>query len=89
MTRVDIKPGERGYAVMPHSEVCMHFRVAGKPMAFGLLGDLWRTPGMVQLYHDDGRPFSAPITSGEAGVYEDEAGYYYYALTEESLNGPT
>jgi hypothetical protein len=49
--------------VLPHSEVCMHMKVAGKRMVCGLL------PGatMVQLYDEDGRHFSAPITAGEAG----------------------
>jgi hypothetical protein len=48
---------------LPHSEVCMHMRVAGKPM--------WVEPlpnGMAQLYDESGSPFSFPITRGEAGI---------------------
>ena len=48
---------------MPHSEVCMHMRIAGDSMwgvesASGI---------MVQLYDKLGKPFSFPITKGEAG----------------------
>lgn len=48
---------------MPYSEVCMHMGIAGQTMlaaetASGL---------MVQLYDEQGRPFSFPITKGEAG----------------------
>jgi hypothetical protein len=53
---------------MPFSEVCMHMRIAGKPM--------WAAPcpverdprgQMAQLYDLEGRKFSFPITRGEAG----------------------
>ena len=47
---------------LPYSEVCMHMKVAGKEMWGSLCGD-W----MVQLWDDDGRKFSFPITRGEAG----------------------
>lgn len=49
--------------VLPYSEVCMHMKIAGKTMTGGLL----RNELMVQLYDDDGRHFSFPITCGEAG----------------------
>jgi hypothetical protein len=48
---------------LPHSEVCMHMRVAGTTM--------WVEPlpnGMAQLYDLNGRKFSGPITRGEAGI---------------------
>ena len=73
LRRVRITTGERGRKVMPHSEVCMHMRVAGRQMAFALLHG-----GSVQLLNDDGSHFSFPITSGEAGVLEDGDGYYYH-----------
>lgn len=48
--------------VMPYSEVCMHMRVAGKPMLTRPVGH-----NMCQLYTPNGRIFSFPITMGEAG----------------------
>ncbi len=51
--------------VLPHSEVCMHMRVAGQTR--------WVAPvesGMAQIYNDSGSRFSAPITRGEAGLDE-------------------
>lgn len=69
---VRIKPGERGRLHMPFSEVCCHMKVAGKEMSFEL-----EPNGMVQLFDEKGRVFSFPITSGEAGIYNDEEGYYY------------
>ncbi len=100
-----IKPGERGRAVMPFSEVCMHMRIAGSPMRFLLLQSP-RGYVSVQLF-EDGQPcgmceglghdvvgmyeltcvycegtgwrrFSSPITTGEAGVYSDDLGFYFY-----------
>ena len=58
---------------LPYSEVCMHMRVAGKRMwAQGADGPLYGgiaiAARMVQLYSNDGRRFSAPITRGEAGL---------------------
>jgi hypothetical protein len=47
---------------LPYSEVCMHMKVAGQEMWGSPAGDL-----MVQLWDDEGRPFSFPITRGEAG----------------------
>lgn len=47
---------------LPYSEVCLHMRVAGRRMLVGPAG-----PRMAQLYDDDGKPFSFPITRGEAG----------------------
>lgn len=46
---------------LPYSEVCMHMRIAGREAEVELLPN-----GMAQVYLD-GRPFSAPITCGEAG----------------------
>lgn len=109
-----IKPEETGRAAMPFSEVCMHMRVAGKPMRFRLLQSP-RGYLSVQLFEDatacsmcdgegsadlsvDGRPvratciycegtgwrrFSAPITTGEAGIYQDEQGFYFYPAYDD------
>jgi hypothetical protein len=74
---IRIKPGEKGRKVMPHSEVCMHMRIAGKVMDFELLDKEYPS---VQLYTDidNKHYFSSPITYGEAGVHRDNAGFYYY-----------
>ena len=86
---VRIKYGQRGRAVMPHSEVCMHMKVAGKVMDFVLLypdveNGRILAPA-VQLLKD-GHPFSGPITHGEAGIYEDASGFYYYPGHDEPIN---
>src|SRR5437764_280118 len=52
---------------LPYSEVCMHMGVAGKEMWVRVCGE---SMNMAQLYDDQGRKFSAPITVGEAGVPE-------------------
>lgn len=76
---IRVEPGEHGRKVMPHSEVCMHMRIAGREMAFALLND-----GSVQLLNDDATHFSIPITNGEAGVYEDDDGYYYFSHAKDA-----
>lgn len=72
--RLPIKPGDRKTMTLPHSEVCMHMRVAGKPMRVELLNDA----RCVQLYDMNDKPFSAPILACEAGIFTDETGHYYY-----------
>lgn len=80
--RINVDSGKRYLTFMPHSEVCMHMRVAGRLMAVELLhrvaveGDVARTFYMAQLYGLDGTPFSAPITTGEAGLLHDDRGFY-------------
>lgn len=80
------RPGDRLRLELPHSEVCMHMRVAGRVM------DVRLTEGehpMAQLLNEDGSEFSFPITTGEAGIYGSlRDGFSYYpegdvrALTE-------
>jgi len=72
-TPVRIAPGERGQTVMPHSEVMIHMRLAGQTLCFTYLG----TCRGVQVERD-GRPFSSPVCPGEAGIYFDSAGAFYY-----------
>lgn len=72
--RVYVRPNTLFLNYMPYSEVCMHMRIAGKPMACKLVGDR----PMVQLYDITTRePFSFPITAGEAGLYTDSDGEHY------------
>jgi hypothetical protein len=71
-----IRPGETLQLELPYSEVCMHMKVAGLVMTVLLtLGDF----PMAQLIKD-GRPFSFPIGTGEAGLFQDAGGYYGYPI---------
>lgn len=84
---------------MPHSEVCMHMRIAGQPFyaepimldsgepGTDASGNAWYCAG-IQLYSIVGNaPFSMPITVGEAGMnYDeimDEFRFYYDAARDE------
>lgn len=57
---------ERIPVLLPHSEVCMHMRVAGR------VAELTLKNGMAQIWladnGDEPERFSAPVTLGEAGV---------------------
>ena len=61
---------------MPHTEVCMHMRVHNRRMQVELVACSYGY--MAQLYTLDGQIFSLPITTGEAGIYEDQTGHYAY-----------
>ena len=75
--------GQQGRTLMPHSEVCIHMRVAGKYMDFEV------QERSIQLFvTDDSTPrysqhFSSSITMGEAGMKDTTeprcgmAPYYY------------
>jgi hypothetical protein len=67
-----VKQGQMVMVTMPYSEVCMHMRIAGEPMFVKLVH-----PWMAQLYDMAGREFSAPITTGEAGLFRDEQNRVY------------
>lgn len=60
-----VTPGVRVELILPHSEVYMHMRVAGK-RAFVTLSD--SEYPMAQISKKDGTPFSSPVLPGEAGV---------------------
>jgi hypothetical protein len=88
---VFVKPNCRyRKAVMPHSEVMMHFGLAGKPMDFEVIPSTQGYAPSVQLYMPDtDQKFSSTITYGEAGVYYHaskfhkrhhwhDGGYYYF-----------
>lgn len=74
-----IQPGERVPNEMPWSEVCMHMRIAGQVLEVEIVGEQYH---MAQLYKD-GQPFSAPVTTGEAGIYQDYDGRYYVNVRTE------
>ncbi len=76
-----ILPGERVRVIAPHSEVCMHFRLAGLPVEVELLARTFDgvTYHSAQLYVDD-KPFSSSITTGEAGIFDEGGRFYVYAI---------
>jgi hypothetical protein len=86
MTRINLKSGDRVEVILPHSEVCMHMRVAGKRAIVEVV-----TNGLnytsAQIRRQDGTPFSAAVTLGEAGLYEDREGVYTYPIPADD-NSP-
>lgn len=80
MERVFVESGKEYVGTMPHSEVCMHMRVAGTKMRFELV-----RPQSVQLrVLSTGAAFSSTILPGEAGLYWDNERrqWYGYGLEE-------
>jgi len=73
--RVSVQAGDVVRLRLPWSEVCMHMRVAGKPMNIQVVVE--GTSTVAQLLTDDGTRFSSPILLGEAGIYTDGAGNHY------------
>lgn len=75
-----VKAGDRVRLLMPHSEVCMHMRVAGLTMTVDLIGGTYpggQTYVVAQLRNEDGSVFSSPIGTGEAGIYGATCGEMY------------
>ena len=60
---------------LPWSEVCMHMRVAGRPMNVQIVVE--GTAPVAQILNDDGTRFSSPILLGEAGIFTDATGRHY------------
>jgi hypothetical protein len=73
MAKRHVAIGERIVVTLPHSEVCMHMRVAGQPRAIEVRAD------GAQILNADGSQFSSPIGHGEAGLYRDSEGLYVIA----------
>jgi hypothetical protein len=74
---VRLSPGDTVRVELPYSEACLHLKVAGAVHDVELLRD-GSGLGMAQVLDDDGRPYSFPITPGEAGIYMDRRGFYTY-----------
>lgn len=70
LTRTDV--GEIVTVELPFSEVCMHLRVAGKVHRVHILEH------GAQILDADGLPLSFAVLHGEAGIYSDAHGFYYY-----------
>lgn len=121
-----VQPGQRVQILCPHSEVCMHMKVAGKLMWAKVnhsqptcpkckakdnrvylaqdYGDIcceycairWQPPHdpyvyiSAQLFREDkdGTEYSGPITTGEAGFYQNDGGFYYYPPIEAKPKPP-
>jgi hypothetical protein len=69
------------------SEVMIHFGLAGRAIEVSLVRNTYingppvhESEGRqyVAQVWKDGRPFSAPMLTSEAGFHEDELGYYCY-----------
>ena len=74
---VAVRPGDRVRLLLPHSEVCMHMRVAGRVMAVEVTTGEYPT---AQLLNDDGSCFSFPILTAEAGVFGSAGSLYCYPV---------
>lgn len=72
MPKTPVTLGVPVTVTLPYSEVCMHMKVAGKRMTVVLL-----SPWEAQIHDDEGKPFSFPITHGEAGIYWDSKEGFY------------
>jgi hypothetical protein len=70
--RVYLKVGDAIRLLLPDSETCVRWGVAGKPV-WVAIGE----EGSADLLHDNGSTFPMPISVGEAGIRTDEAGHYY------------
>lgn len=76
---------------LPHSEVCMHMRLAGQVRPVQFLSPAGQS-AVVQILNEDGSHFSFPILPGEAGFYRGRVGttidgarvegYYCYRAPE-------
>ena len=69
--RVYLKVGDALRLVLPYSETCVRWGVAGKPVYVAIDEE-----GSADLLHDDGSMFPMPISVGEAGIRIDEEGRY-------------
>jgi hypothetical protein len=68
LIRKEINPGGYAEIELPFSEVAMHMGVAGTVMIVQLIVSE-EGQFCAQLYTDELKRFSAPITIGEAGIY--------------------
>ena len=84
-----IKPGMLVSIIGGYSEVMCHMGLHGKRCRVELLArhdpSDGRTFYSAQI-HVNGKPFSSPITTGEAGIYSDgKGGFYTYEASPEDI----
>lgn len=72
------KPGPKVRVKLPHSEACMHLKIAGQVREVALT----ESGNMVQVYNHDGSPLSFPITPGEGGFYYDRELKMHYVYPQ-------
>jgi hypothetical protein len=75
-----VQPGDVVRMEISFSEVAMYMHVAGEVMNVRFQSP-YGYPN-AQLLLEDGRPFSAPITPGEAGFYCEDGRYYCYPVED-------
>lgn len=75
-----VQPGDVVRIEISFSEVAMYMHVAGEVMNVRFQSP-YGYPN-AQLLLEDGRPFSAPITPGEAGFYCEDGRYYCYPVED-------
>ena len=83
--QVYLKPGDTVIVLLPHSEVCMHMKIAGKLARVRLIEDTDTLRPMAQILEWNINPgneacyweFTAPVLPGEAGIHQSEAGAFY------------
>ena len=66
--------GDEACVRIPHSEVCMHMGIAGQVLQTKLVSSR-----AVQIYKD-GKPFSHPVLTGEAGYYHEGDKIYVHDI---------
>lgn len=71
---VNLNRGDIAMIEIGYSEVCVHMRVAGKVMPVQVTTGLHPA---AQLLDASGKPYSFPVTLGEAGIYTDSTGQPY------------
>jgi hypothetical protein len=83
---INLERGSIAFVELPYSEVCMHMRVAGKIMPVQVVGGTDHLSA--QVLDASGKPYSFPVTLGEAGIYTDSTGtpYAYAEPTTRCAN---
>lgn len=78
MKKITVKVGQEAEITVPFSEVAMHMGIAGQRMIAQVLNQ-----NNVQLLVPGTRkPFSMPILPGEAGLFRDSDGSFYFYDSE-------
>lgn len=69
--RVNVEIGKRYRVCMPASEVMMHMKLVDEFLFVEIRGDA------AYLFNEDG-PVTFPVLPSEAGILQDDLGYYFY-----------
>jgi hypothetical protein len=79
---INLRRGSIVFVELPHSEVLCHMRVAGQVLPVQITGTDYLS---AQVLDTAGKPFSFPVTLGEAGIYTDSTGTPYAYPAEDVL----